>query len=295
MKQLIILFAVILMFSCESRKVKEVKETINSVSELVESSSMDSWKSKALAYVNTEYSKGYVTDKERDLYIKTINKEYENEFQFDYKKYLDSYTASGSPSDEIAEAFNFARKKYPNATKEILPGLVWLKLNNCLSELNSLSVSYVPYILGEDSIDKWLPEKYYDGYYIIHEGKYFDLKLKEIIDKILTKDQADQIVRNLVSSFEYIKASHVKEFKDFIRWGTNFVLVDDSGKAIEYWERPHINSTETPMSNNWRKRNTPLKVQIERKFKAKYIEPKEIITNIWSSSLGEELYGASVE
>ena len=295
MKQLIILLVVILMFSCESRKVKEVRETINSASELVESSSMDSWKSKALAYVNTEYSKGYVTDKERDLYIKTINKEYKNEFQFDYKKYLDSYTASGSPSDEIAEAFNFARKKYPNATKEILPGLVWLKLNNCLSELNSLSYST---LMEVRHLDDYFTETYYEGYYVIHEGKPYDLKLKEINGKVLNREQSIALRKKIESSKEYIKVSKVAEFKSFLNSGVydKFILVDASGKELEYWEKPNVLvGNSAGKSKYWRKRATPFKYQIDQRFELTYINPKSYIKEIWNDSLGEKLYGDSVE
>lgn len=61
---------------------------------------LDEWKTAALAYTNEAYSKEYINDEEREEMITLIKKEYNNQYKFDYKATLDSYTCSDAQSLE---------------------------------------------------------------------------------------------------------------------------------------------------------------------------------------------------
>ncbi|MGI6219534.1 MAG: hypothetical protein ACOYJE_06740 [Bacteroidaceae bacterium] len=87
MKKIIIISLVFsLCVGCESRQ----KDT--------EEMTFDEWKSAALAYTNEAYSKEYINDAEREEMIALINKEYNNQYKFDYKATLDKYTCSDAQS-----------------------------------------------------------------------------------------------------------------------------------------------------------------------------------------------------
>ena len=72
-----------------------------------EKMSLDEWRANALDYTNEAYDKGYINDDERNSMINTINKEYNNQFKFDYKAALDENTCSDALS---LEEVNLYRK-----------------------------------------------------------------------------------------------------------------------------------------------------------------------------------------
>ena len=72
-----------------------------------EKMSLDEWRANALDYTNEAYDKGYINDDERNSMINTINKEYNNQFKFDYKATLDENTCSDALS---LEEVNLYRK-----------------------------------------------------------------------------------------------------------------------------------------------------------------------------------------